>query len=182
MVEMKRAIELDPLSARMNYSLAGYFNFLRRYDESIRQCQKMRELDPNGLWTHEPLARAFHGKGMWAESWSEWKSYFLLMGNSEVAEAGDRGFAEAGYQGAWREVGWKWMEQSKQRYIAPLFLALSFTFAGEPNQALYWLERAFEERDPNLPYLKVWPEWDPLRSDPRFQDSVRRMNFPEQQR
>jgi serine/threonine-protein kinase len=178
-VEAKQAVELDPLSARMNDCLALQFLLSHRYDESIRQCQKIRDLDPNDFWTRGPLARAFQAKGMWAEAWAEQRSQFLLFGWSEVAEAGDRGFAESGYRGAMRTAGWKLVELSNQRYIAPANIAYVFSVSGELDEAIYWLERAFDERAPVLSFLRVMHAWDPLRADPRFQDLVRRMNFPE---
>jgi hypothetical protein len=140
----------------------------------------MLELDPNGFWTHLLLAHAFQSKEMWAETWAERKKAFVLMGNSEVAEAGDHGFSETGYQGAMQAVGWKLVEQSKKRYIPPADIADIFAVAGELEQSLYWVEKAFEERDPKLVWRWGYPHWAPLRSDPRFRNVLRRMNFPEQ--
>jgi serine/threonine protein kinase/Tfp pilus assembly protein PilF len=179
-VEAQRSVELDPLAPAINATLGFILQLSRRYDESIILCQKMRELDPNDFWTHGLLHSAFQAKGMWAEAWAEQRSQFLLFGNREVVEVGDRAFAESGYHAAMRAVGRELEEQSKQRSTPPGRIAWTFGYAGESDEALHWLERAFESRDPFLPFLRVLPEWDPLHSDPRFQDLVRRMNFPEQ--
>jgi serine/threonine protein kinase len=178
-VEAKKAVELDPLSPPINTTLAFLLQLSHRFDESITLCQKMRELDPNDFWTHGLLARAFEAKGMWEEAWAEKESQFLLLGNSSLAEVGDRGFAELGYQGAMRAVGRMYVEQSRERYTQSVRTAIAFSLAGDLDEAFNWLERAFEVRDPTLSFLRGFPEFDPLRSDPRFQDLVRRMNFPE---
>jgi len=57
-------------------------------------------------------------------------------------------------------------------------IATLYIYAGEKDRALDWLEIAFQERMQDLVYLNVYPKWDPLRDDPRFQDLLRRMNFP----
>ncbi len=71
------------------------------------------------------------------------------------------------------------VEQSELGYVSPVDIAVSLAFAGDREQKLFWLESAVEEREPDAVYLAVQPTWDDLRSDPRFQDLVRRMNFPE---
>ncbi len=60
----------------------------------------------------------------------------------------------------------------------PKHIALRYLDAGDYNRSIDWLERAFEVRDPNLPYIGFQPLWDPLRSDSRFQDLLRRMGLP----
>ena len=65
-----------------------------------------------------------------------------------------------------------------QEYVAGSLMAAVCIGLGRHEQAISWLLRAFEERDNLLPYLNVWFAYDPLRSDPRFQDLLRRMNFP----
>ena len=68
---------------------------------------------------------------------------------------------------------------SKRRYVAAYSVAAVYAGLGEKEQAFAWLEKAAEERSAMLPFVRVRPWFDPLRSDPRFQDLLRRMNFPE---
>jgi serine/threonine-protein kinase len=70
-------------------------------------------------------------------------------------------------------------ELSKGEYVAPSGIALVHVGLGENEEALQWLEKGYEKRDGNMILLKVSPIWDPLRDDPRFQELLRRMNFPE---
>jgi hypothetical protein len=67
---------------------------------------------------------------------------------------------------------------SKQRYVSSYYFALIHAGLGEKDQAFAWLEKTYEERSGAAPYLKVNPIWDPLRSDPRFQELLRRIGLP----
>ena len=67
---------------------------------------------------------------------------------------------------------------SKERYTPAFCFAVVYAGLGEKDQAFTWLEKAYEERTSRLGYLKVEPLWDPLRSDPRFADLVRRIGLP----
>jgi len=69
-------------------------------------------------------------------------------------------------------------EQSNRGEFSPVRTACLYLAVGEKQRALDWLEKAYEERDPYMAFLNVRPGLDPLRSDPRFQDLPRRMNFP----
>jgi tetratricopeptide (TPR) repeat protein len=71
---------------------------------------------------------------------------------------------------------------AKSQYVLPYGFAMIHTGLGEYDEAIEWLEKAYDERNLWMPFLQVEPRFDPLRSDPRFQDLVRRMNFPEQAR
>jgi hypothetical protein len=71
------------------------------------------------------------------------------------------------------------MELSNERHVPSLDIAQIYVGLGETDQALDWLQKALEERSGTLKFLRVEPRWDPLRSNPRFQDLMRRMNFPE---
>jgi hypothetical protein len=70
------------------------------------------------------------------------------------------------------------LEQTKQRYVSPLDIAEFHAQLGQRDEAFAWLEKAYDERSVWMAQLSGEPKFDPLRSDPRFQDLVRRMNFP----
>ena len=67
-----------------------------------------------------------------------------------------------------------------QEYVSGFVIALVNVGLGERDQAISWLQKAEEERDPSLSFVNSWPGLDPLRSDPRFQALLQRMNFPQQ--
>ncbi|MEE8201320.1 MAG: hypothetical protein V3R29_09145, partial [Candidatus Acidoferrales bacterium] len=69
--------------------------------------------------------------------------------------------------------------RSKQRHVPAIRIARMFAHAGDKNSAIQWLEKAYQAQASAMMRLGVFWDWDDLRSDPRFQDLLRRMNFPE---
>ncbi len=94
----------------------------------------------------------------------------------EVVAALGRAYSESGPEGYWMCHLEKWKGQY-DRY--PAYIAMYYAQLGEKDQAFAWLEKAYERHDAPMFRLKVEPGWDPLRDDPRFQNLLRRMNFPE---
>ena len=94
-------------------------------------------------------------------------------------EALERGYAEAGYARAMSLAAETLAARSRTTFVAPHSVSPLYALAGENDQALEWLERGYDERDPNMPYLSVERTLDGLRDDPRFQDLLRRMNLPQ---
>ena len=97
----------------------------------------------------------------------------------ERVAAFERGLAEGGYEGAQRGIAdvlaARYLDSGRGHEVG---IALRYQDAGDNDRAIDWLEKAYEEHDPSLPYLGN-PLYDPLRSDPRFQALLRRMNLPE---
>ena len=119
-------------------------------------------------------------KGMFEQAIGELEKARVLFGSSparlaELAHA----YAVAGKRAEARKGLNELNELSKRRYVEADLIALIHIGLGDHDQALKWLERAYEERAVKLVLLKVDPRLDPLRSVPRFQDLLRRMNFPE---
>ena len=150
--------------------------FVRRYDDAIAQFQKARRLAPGSPLVHTGHHSAFHLKGMYEEAFEEKRAWFVAADDREVEAALARGYAEAGYPGAMRLAADTVAARSNYK---PMDVVNLYVSAGEKDQSLEWLERAFEARDPGIPYLSVVPLFDSLRDEPRFRDLLRRMNLPE---
>ncbi len=116
---------------------------------------------------------------MYEEALTDATKFFALRGDNEVVEALERGYAQGGYAGAMRLAAEKLAARSKLTYVQPTKIARLFARAGEKDRALDWLEKAYEERASQLVNINVAVQWDNLRDEPRFQDLLRRMNFPE---
>ena len=179
MAEMERALELDPHNSFFQSLFGARFLVRRRYDDAIAQYQKVLRTDPNFPFAHRGLWAAFELKRMYEEALAEARRFFALRGDSEVAEALERGYTQGGYAGAMRLAAEKLAARSKLTYVQPTRIARLYLSAGEKDRALDWLEKAYQERNSHLVYINVVPGWDPLRDDPRFQDLLRRLNFPE---
>ena len=175
--EIETAKELDPLSLPVATSAGSILRYARRYDEAIEELRRAIELEPSFKFTHVELAEVYGLKGMFQEAASEWSRVNALSGNPErlhYAAVRDA----AGYQRSeqlWIE---HLRESSKREYVSPMAMALAYARIGQSEQALAWLEEAYRQRAPELSGLKVNPLFDFLRSKPRFQDLLGRMNFP----
>ncbi len=117
---------------------------------------------------------------MHREAVEEYLRARTLWGESvEKVEALRRAYEAGGIKGFWQKRLEQLKETAKRGPASPLTFASIYSRLGDKDQAFAWLEKAYEEHSGPLIYLKVSPDYDPLRSDPRFQSLLRRMNFPE---
>jgi tetratricopeptide (TPR) repeat protein len=144
----------------------------RSFDEAL-------DFDANFSWSHGFLAFAFEGKSMHEHAIAAMQKAVDLCPVSTLSLLG---LAEAYALAGKREEAAKILDQmeqlSKQQYVTPYFRARVYAALGEQDEALNWLEAAYRERASLMAFLKIDPQLDNLRSDPRFQDLVRHMNFP----
>jgi tetratricopeptide (TPR) repeat protein len=175
---MERALELDLFNALFQ-GLYGWDLFYgRRYDDVIDQCRKALRTAPDNPAPLSILPPAYFHKGMYEEALAGWKAYLnSVYGDREVERALERGYTQAGYPAAMRFAAEALAARARKTHVLPWDVAMFYVHAGEKASALNWLERAFEVRDPNLPYMG-WPDFDSLRSEPRYQALLRRMNLP----
>ena len=184
--EYNQALELDPLSLAISTDLGLAYYYARQYDRAIEHLKKLIELDPNYVRTHEYLARVYLEKGMFEEAIAEFEKGFILEGRNpdQVTKnmASIRSSLKAnGTKGFWQKI----IDLNKEGALKsgkdpnPLDMAWAYAELGESDEAFRWLEKLFEERKTDLVWLKVAPAWDNLRSDPRFQDLMRRVGLPQ---
>ena len=183
--ERTRAQELDPLSLSISTGLGRALYWARRYDESIQQLQATMSRDQNYADTYWSLGLAYEQKKMYAEAVSSFQRAVDLSKTSEFAEGKPEMLALLGH--AYALDGKKTeavaiLDQLKgftatKRYVSPYAVALIYVALNERDSAFQWLEQAFSERDENFIHLKVDPRLDPIRSDPRFPDLLKRVNL-----
>jgi serine/threonine-protein kinase len=178
--EIKRARELDPLNDFKECFYGWHLNYLRRYDEAIPIFQKLLATGPNKASNHLGLWGAYYKKGIYDEALSAARDYFATIGDQEFADLLGAGRDELGYREAMQRVGEAMAAQSKLRHVPAIRIARMFAHAGDSGSAIRWLESAYQARESPMMRLGVFWDWDNLRSDPRFQDLLRRMNFPGQ--
>ena len=177
MVMIRRALDLDPFNVTIQSFYGVDLVFAHRYDEAIVQGRKTLAMQPDNPIALFGLYHANAAKGMSKENIAALIDY--LKASYQVPDIGavmDRGLVEAGFQGAMRRAADALAALSKKALVWPTDIAGLYVLAGDNGRALEWLERAYEGRDPNLPYLRL-PMYDPLRSEPRFQDLMRRMKL-----
>jgi serine/threonine-protein kinase len=176
--EARRARELDPLSLASSMIVAWILYFARRYDAAIEQGRRTLELDPNFATAHRILGWAYEETGRYDDAIAAHdRASELTDASPNFAGQLGRAYALAGRPDEARKVLRGLMESSKEVYVSSLDIAIIHAALEETRQALNWLERAYDERADHLPYLKVNPRLDALRSDPRFERLMERMGL-----
>jgi TolB-like protein/DNA-binding winged helix-turn-helix (wHTH) protein/Tfp pilus assembly protein PilF len=190
-VEAKRSLELDPFSKfTMDFSEWAFY-LAHRYDLAAQQSQKSLELAPEFPWAHYDLGEVNEHTGRARESVQEFMKAEELFGMSQdrLAEL-RKAYYQSGERGYWGKSLAFCREASKKRrkfgsssgygscdYMKNSGMATVQVRLGEINAAFESLERGYAKHEVDLIYLKVDPSWDNLRSDPRFQDLIRRVGL-----
>ena len=176
--EIRRAQQLDPLSLNINTSAGWVFNYTRQYDQAIEQCRKALEIDPDYVSAHDCLGEGYLAKGMFEQAVAEFRR--AASGGEPVRTVGlARAYGIMGRKNEARKVLDELTKASRQSYFPPYLFGAIHVALGENQLGLVWLEEAYTHRDPYMVHLKRDATFDPLRSDPRFQDLLRRMSFPQ---
>jgi TolB-like protein/DNA-binding winged helix-turn-helix (wHTH) protein/Flp pilus assembly protein TadD len=176
--EMRTAENLDPLSLIINADLAELLGLAHSYDESIRQSRKTIEMDPNFPLAHNQLAQAYLQKHMYEEAVAELQKAIKLSGDSPTCIANlARAYVASGKRSEAVKLLGDLKKRSTPGYSNAAEIAMIYASLGDPDQAMTWLEKGFEERF--NPGVLLRPGFDPLRSDPRFQNLVHRVGLPE---
>ena len=171
--ELSRALEIDPFSLSVNRSYGESLLFGRRVDEAIAQFKKTVGLDPNFAGGHDSLSTAYQLKGNFAESVAEFVKARELYGQNDIATLARDSFAKGGYPAFLDAMTGERRPADLPSHFVAKFLAI----AGQKDRAIAELNKSYEKREYYLCYLKVDQRFDPLRSDPRFVDLVRRVGL-----
>ncbi len=176
--EMKRALEIDPLALVINTALGLCYCYMREYGRAIEQFRKTLELEPGFGRAHWLLGQTYDAKGQFDDAIAELQKAIPLTGSSKdvIASLG-HAYAVAGQRHQAVRILDELTELAKRTYVPSYHIGVIHAGLGEDDLAFEWLERAYEERSSQLAYLNVHPELDRLRSDPRFEDLLRRVGL-----
>ena len=179
LAEIKRALQIDPLSLIIN-TVSGWVLMRAGQDDlAIEQLHKTLEIDPNFAPAHNGLGTAYLRKGEFAEAIAEFQTATTVSPGITGYQAGlGNAYGRAGKSAEARKLLSELEEQSKQRYVSSCDIAVIYAGLGEKDQAFAFLEKAYEQRDRKLVYILAFFH-DPLRSDPRFTDLLRRVGLPQ---
>jgi len=178
LAEAEKAVLLDPFNPKVLSFQAQVLLSARRYDDAIAAARAAQKLQPNAPVARTAVLGSLFGKGEFEEAYRGELEHF--GSDPELKSALERGHAEAGYRGAAKRLA----DVLAGRFGKPggtgaFHLANLYVHAGDRERTLEWLQRAYEARDPNIPYTPSGPQWDLVRADPRFQDLVRRIGLPQ---
>lgn len=178
LVEMRTAASLDPLSLVISADLAELLALAHAYDESIRQSRKAIEIDPGFGLAHNHLGQAYLQKKMYGEAIAELQQAVRLSRGAPTCIANlARAYALSGKRGEAERLLSELKQRSSPGYSHGSEIAAIYVSLGQPDEALSWLEKGYEERF--NPGVLLRPGFDPLRSDARFQALVRRVGLPQ---
>ena len=180
MAEAQLAVELDPLSASLNFKLAHKLALIRDYDCALEQAKKALELDPLFVSTHLLLAQVYAWKGMNEESLATCEKVGALYGGLPFSKAyHSLMLVMAGKADQAKTILNELRQQQKLDPLSLITLAAVYSIIGERIEAFEFLEAAYRERVSLLIFLGAIPTFDNIRSDPRFADLLRRMGLPQ---
>jgi tetratricopeptide (TPR) repeat protein len=178
LTEMKRALELDPLSLVINTDLGNHYYFARRYDDAIAQLRKTLEMDPNFYYAYWSLGRALEPKGAREAAIGEYQKARALNDDASVLGLLAHLYGLSGNKTEALKILDQLKELSKQQYVSAYSFALVYLGLGDKEEALHFLEKSYQDRDPGIDRIKVGPLFDPLRGDPRFEELVTKVFAP----
>jgi Flp pilus assembly protein TadD len=175
-----KALELDPLSMIINTWIGLRHYFAGRYELALQEYQKALELDPGFAPLQWHMGWAYEQTGRHAEAIAAAQQAITISGGNPlyIASLG-HAYATADEHKAAREILDRLAMESKSRHVSAYHIAVIHGALGDVDQAMLWLERAFEEKSPWIGYLRVDPRVDPIRSDPRFRVLLKKakLNF-----
>jgi serine/threonine-protein kinase len=167
----------DPASPLAVLPATGHLILARRYDQAIEECRTLLELDPR-----YPSVRSFYAEALWHRGLHEeaLAEYRMTWGRDpELASVMERGYAEAGPRGALLSLAQELAARPEGRRAGTLSIARLFARVGEVDAAFEWLERAYDQRIPQLMLVRADPDFDSLKSDQRLEALARRIGLPE---
>jgi DNA-binding winged helix-turn-helix (wHTH) protein/tetratricopeptide (TPR) repeat protein len=176
--EGQQAIELDPLSPILNANIGWALHCAKRDEQGLLRIQKTLEIEPN-FWV-----ALLHGGRIHLQMREYSKAIEAFTHARRTSAENSETISLLAYAHALAGEGTKALqlleelqEQSQRKYIPPHNIAVIHQGLGNREQAFRWLDKAFEDRDVRLSYLKIDPKWDCYRSEPRFRELLRKIGF-----
>jgi TolB-like protein/DNA-binding winged helix-turn-helix (wHTH) protein len=176
--EMAVARRLDPLSLPIRISEGAEFYMARRYDDALGECDRILEIEPNFAPAYLYRGLSYVQQGKWKEALADLETAKRLDDSLFSAAMLGEAYALAGDKTRARQILSEMQIRAKREHVSPLYPAIIHTGLGDKDLAFSELEAAIEQRATSVLGLKVAAIYDPLRSDPRFADLVRRVGLP----
>ncbi|MHC4206905.1 MAG: tetratricopeptide repeat protein, partial [Planctomycetota bacterium] len=177
---MQTAVTIDPLSQVLNNQLANMYRFSGQFERAVEQREKTLELAPGFVIALSDLAEDYLFMSMYPEAIASVEKAMSLAGRMPllIATLG-RSYAVSGRKDEAEILLQELQDKAKSEYVLPMYFAALYGDLGNTDEAFRWLEKVYQERHFGMFLLRIPSLWEPLRLDPRFDDLLERMNFPE---
>ena len=181
LAEVQKILRLDPVFPYISRLPANVYYHLRDYKSLVEAAEKSVAKNPGNWSSHYFLAVGYEGSGRQAQAIPEYQRAVELSQRDSDAMAGlAHANAAIGKRAEAEKILVELQRQAKGTYVSPYMIAVIYSGLGQNDKAFEFLEKAYQERSPDIAYfLKADLRLDPLRPDPRFQDLLRRVNFPQ---
>lgn len=167
--------ELDPLNPFIQGLYGTFLYFVREHGEAIAVLEELLRRHPGAGFGRSALSAAYEATGRYGEAVRVLQDAAESRGRPGVAEALRRGYRDGGYRTAMRRAADSMAAAARTEHRPPFRIAVFYARAGETEKALDWLDRSYEQRDQNMPYIGVLPTFEPLHDHPRFRALVERV-------
>ncbi|HEX9422262.1 MAG TPA: protein kinase [Pyrinomonadaceae bacterium] len=180
LIESKRSVELDPYSIPIVANVAYVNYFARRTDEAIASGRRAVAFDPSIPIARQRLGMAYEQKGMLPEAIAEFQAAVIQSNRVQLSLTSlAHAYALSGNKVEARKILAELEERSKQQFVSSYLLATVHVALGEKRLALELLEHAYKQNSIDMVQAKTDPKLDPLRDEPRFQELLKKIGFPE---
>jgi TolB-like protein/predicted nucleic acid-binding Zn ribbon protein len=174
------ALKLDPMNPFITTFYGVDLFMARKFDEAIRAFNDALNLSPGYPFALVNLWPSYQAAGRTEEAYTTLKSFWSML-DPQMVKSLEQGYLKDGFRGALLFLAEGLVDlwtANPNQFFAPTDIAMLYSLANETDKALYWLEKAYNFRDPNIPYL-LFPSYDNLRNDIRFRDLCQRLNLPD---
>ncbi len=179
LAEVRRAVELDPSSAGLRACLGWHSLYADIYGQVVEQSLKALQMDPNNYLARFNVGQSYERQRKYDQAIAAFQNAVEISGGRTHALAGLAcAYGVAGKRREAQKVLAELKERAKKSYVSAYEIAAIHTALGDKEQAFAWLEKAYQERSSWLIHLRLEPRFQPLRSDPRFAELVRRIGLP----
>ena len=178
--QIDRARQLDPLSISINFSDGWRLYLARQYANAAQQLRDTLEMDPSNGLVHLILGQTYEYMGNTEAALTEFREAARLSPGTPLMTAGLAAeYARSGNRPEALKLLASLSVQAQHEYVSPYYIAVVYAALGESNQALDWLDKAYADRSNGMVFLKMDPDLDPLRGNPRFKAIQKKLQFPE---
>jgi TolB-like protein/Tfp pilus assembly protein PilF len=182
LAEIKKARELEPLTLMFRINLSQQLDVMSQYDLAVAEAKKILEIDTNFAPAYFTLGFTYLDMGkydLWIENWKKAVALSNDAEESAITDEVAKTYAQSGFRAAILKDADLRKQLAKRRYVDPGVIAWDYSLAGDKNQAFSWLEKAYAEKAGTMVYLTSNHSLDPIRSDPRYADLLKRMGMPQ---